>query len=214
MTRVTIAAVLAAAIALSMASHAPAAAHAVLLATVPADGATLDQPPAEIVLSFNEAVTPVALRLIGPGGRQSILPAAARDLTVQAALPDDLPVGGYLVSWRVISADAHPIGGAFAFSVGARAPPPGAAEDDRARREAWWHLAVIANRALGDAALLFAAGGALCAAFVFGGIMSRRLRAVLTAAAAVAVLSGLASMVLARGWIAASPIAALSDAEL
>ena len=188
-----------------------ASAHAVLVETVPADQAILNQPPEQIALSFSEAVTPVALHMIGPGATQVALPAAAVDGTVRAALPRGLAAGSYLVSWRVISADAHPIGGAFAFSIGTGAGPAVAAAHGAVRREAWWQLAVIANRALGDAALMFAAGGALCMVFVFGGIVPRPVRTGLTLGAAVAVLSAVASVPLARGWIAAAPVEALLE---
>ena len=40
------------------------------------------------------------------------------DLEVAAGLPDDLGPGTYTVAWRVVSADSHPIRGAFVFAVG------------------------------------------------------------------------------------------------
>jgi copper transport protein len=209
MMRSAVAAVLAAIVLLAVAG--PAAAHAVLVDTAPPDRAVLDRAPSDLVLNFNEAVTPVAMRMVGPGGMQVTLPASAAAGAVRAALPADLPAGSYLVSWRVISADAHPIGGAFVFSVGGPAGAPVAPAEGASRGEAWWRIAVIANRALGDAALMFAAGGALCMVLVFGGAVPRRLRAALTAGAAIAMLSGVVAVALARGWIAAAPLAALLD---
>ena len=46
--------------------------------------------------------------------------------TVSIGLPDELEDGTYVVAWRVISADSHPISGITVFSVGARRPmaPP------------------------------------------------------------------------------------------
>jgi copper transport protein len=38
-------------------------------------------------------------------------------------MPADLPDGAYLVSWRMISADSHPVSGAFSFGVGTNATP-------------------------------------------------------------------------------------------
>ena len=38
--------------------------------------------------------------------------------SVSVGLPDDLGGGTYVVAWRVISADSHPVRGAFAFSIG------------------------------------------------------------------------------------------------
>jgi copper transport protein len=36
-------------------------------------------------------------------------------------MPADLPEGSYVVTWRVVSADGHPISGAFSFGVGTAA---------------------------------------------------------------------------------------------
>jgi copper transport protein len=204
----------AAALLAGSAATRPANAHAVLVETAPADQAVVAQPPEQILLSFNEAVTPIALRMIGPGATQVSLPATAVDRTVRAALPRDLTAGRYLVSWRVISADAHPIGGAFAFSIGAGAAPPVHVADGGAQREAWWKRAVIVNRALGDVALLFAAGGTLCMVLVFGGVVARPVRVGLTVGAAIAALSAAAAVPLARGWIVAAPLEVLLGPEL
>ena len=38
---------------------------------------------------------------------------------IRAALKPKLLDGGYVVAWRVVSADAHPISGGFTFRVGA-----------------------------------------------------------------------------------------------
>lgn len=39
-------------------------------------------------------------------------------LSPKNELPDKLAQGTYMVSWRVVSADGHPISGAFTFSIG------------------------------------------------------------------------------------------------
>jgi copper transport protein len=185
--------------------------HAVLVDSVPPDRAVLASPPLEVVLRFNETVMPVALRVLDSEGRAVAAqpPAPSADSIVRAGLPSDLPPGSYLVSWRVVSADAHPIGGAFAFTVGSAGASFMA--DDQARREAAWKAAVIANRAVGDAALLLAAGGALAVGLVFGAALPRGGRAITVASAIVAMLSALLSVPLARGWIAAAPASALLD---
>src|SRR5690606_21956137 len=140
-----------------------AAAHAVLLATVPADGSTIEVAPHEIMLRFNEPVTPISLRVIGPDGRP--MPAgdtgSAFVSEIRLPLPAGLTDGGYLVSWRVVSADSHPVGGSFVFSVGegaAQAVPPSNAATARA---SLWKAARILLRWVQNAALMLAAGGAL-----------------------------------------------------
>lgn len=185
--------------------------HAVLVDSVPQDRAVLASPPTDIVMRFNEPVTPIALRVLDSLGRGVAVqsPGSSPGSLVRVVLPSDLPPGGYLVSWRVVSADAHPIGGAFAFTVGSAGAVP--MTDDQARREAVWKAAVITNRTLGDAALLLAAGGALAIGLVFGAALPRGGRALIVGSAILAMLSAFLSIPLARGWIAAAPVSALLD---
>jgi copper transport protein len=95
-------------------------AHASLIRSEQSDRAVVPQQPATLKLTFNEPVSPVVLRLIGPTGETIALKdiLMAGDALV-ATLPSILPQGTYLVSWRVISLDGHPVGGALTFSVGA-----------------------------------------------------------------------------------------------
>jgi copper transport protein len=189
-------------------------AHAVLLESNPADGAILDRAPARIELRFNEAVTPVFLRVVGPDGRPVLLgdTPVVVDRLLRMALPAQDRPGAYLVSWRVISADAHPIGGAVVFTVGPAAPAPVDRSDSQG--EALWKGAVVINRAIGDVALLFAAGGVLCIVLVFDRRIPGKLpigRPILIAATIAIVASALA-VGLAGGWLAAAPAAAIFDA--
>ncbi len=103
-------------------SATPASAHATLVDGRPADRSALDTAPAEVSLTFSEPVTV-------PRGGLRVLDAEARrvDLgpvdtgnasVVAVALPPDLPDGAYVVSYRVISADSHPVGGVRTFTVG------------------------------------------------------------------------------------------------
>ena len=151
-----------------------AEAHAVLLGTSPDNGATLEAAPREIVLRFNEPVSPIALTIVGRGG-QAAIPAgalASRNEEVHAAMPGDLQPGSYIVSYRVVSADSHPISGSFLFAVGAPSGATPAAPDLR-DQENEWALLVILNRIVLLAALLFAAGGVLFATYVLGNDAAR-----------------------------------------
>jgi copper transport protein len=102
----------------------PAFAHAQLLGTSPSSGAVLATPPAQVVLTFGEAVQapPTAIEVFSADGQQLHTGPAGhppgRPDQVAASLPGSL-TGTYVVSWRVISADTHPVQGAFTFSVGA-----------------------------------------------------------------------------------------------
>ncbi|HKT01138.1 MAG TPA: copper resistance CopC family protein, partial [Rugosimonospora sp.] len=108
----------------------PAAAHAELVGSTPPSGAHLDRAPAEVVLRFSEQVTPVtgAVRLLDGAGRQVSRSGAARVPGhadwIRLPVPPDLPDGGYVAVWRVISADSHPVDGSVLFTVGnAQAAP-------------------------------------------------------------------------------------------
>ncbi|WP_240926240.1 copper resistance protein CopC [Streptomyces sp. JB150] len=105
-------------------SAAPAAAHAALAATDPRDGAVLKSAPRQLTLSFTESVGLLdgSVRLLGPDNRRVRVGEARHapdgDDTVRVRLPDHLRTGTYTVAWRVVSADSHPVSGAFSFSIG------------------------------------------------------------------------------------------------
>ena len=125
--RVTLLAALAVMFSLLFAS--PAAAHAELVNTTPANGDQLTRPPTEIQMTFTESVNLVddGIRLIDHVGATVPTPVPSVDAqTVTWPMPADLPEGPYVVTWRVVSADGHPISGAFSFGVGtAAAAVPG-----------------------------------------------------------------------------------------
>jgi copper transport protein len=97
-----------------------ASAHASLVSTEPGDGSVLARAPKTVQLRFNEPVTPANVKLIDAAGRlRDDATISARDGTIEIGLPDGLPVGTQIVSYRVFSADGHPVGGSLAFSIGA-----------------------------------------------------------------------------------------------
>jgi copper transport protein len=106
---------------------APASAHATLISTTPANGEHLPEAPEEVVFRFSEAITPVrdGFTVLDDQGRSvgSVSAVAGAADTLRMSLPG-LRDGAYSVTWRVVSADSHPVHGAFVFSVGtARAAP-------------------------------------------------------------------------------------------
>jgi copper transport protein len=125
-----------AALLLSTVLGAPSAsAHTQLVDTAPTAGAVLPTAPGTVELRFNEAVTVVegAFALYDTTGRHTVdgvpstVAVSSRDRVVTATLPAGLARGSYLLGWRVVSADGHPVGGALAFAVGAvSATPPDA----------------------------------------------------------------------------------------
>lgn len=117
---------------------APASAHAALRASDPEDGSVVKAPPTHITLTFTESVGLLedSFRVYGPDNRRVHMEepehAAGSADTARAALPRDLDEGTYTVAWRVVSADSHPVSGAFTFSVGKPSPTPPAAPADHA----------------------------------------------------------------------------------
>jgi copper transport protein len=103
---------------------APATAfgHATIVRTVPADTAVVETEPRTVTLTWSEPVDlgAHALRLLDGAGRELRVPAPRHHgATAVLALPRGLARGTYVVAWRVVSADSHPVSGAFSFSIGA-----------------------------------------------------------------------------------------------
>src|SRR2546430_8198580 len=102
-------------------------AHAMLLSSEPADGSVLAQPPKVVQLHFNESIAPAAISVIDADGKAREVATRAVGQSVLIVLPDDLPQGTQIVSYRVVSQDGHPVAGSMVFSIGAvtgAAPPP------------------------------------------------------------------------------------------
>ncbi|WP_158625901.1 copper resistance CopC/CopD family protein [Arsenicitalea aurantiaca] len=96
-----------------------ALAHAVLLSSTPMENAMVEAAPEAVTLGFNEPVSLLTATLITPDGES--LPIVAEGLggsTLAIPLPADLGEGTHVLSWRVVSADGHPVGGANVFSIG------------------------------------------------------------------------------------------------
>lgn len=97
----------------------PAWAHASLLSALPADGVTIFDPPKTFRLEFNEPVSPLVMRLVRPDSE--IVPltnVSATNNAVTITAPPMPLQGTYVLSWRVISTDGHPVGGVVSFSIG------------------------------------------------------------------------------------------------
>jgi copper transport protein len=170
----------------------PAFAHASLVGSDPADGMVLADAPKVLKLDFNEPVSPLVLRLIGPDG-QALTPAVtAENSTLTLAAPL-LRRGSYVLSWRVISADGHPVGGAVLFAIGAPSASPAVAtlDTDPAVKAAIWGVRLLIY--LG---LFFGVGGA---AFIGLIARTRPLPGRTEAWIARAMAGGLAASVLSPG---------------
>ncbi|WP_239009169.1 copper resistance protein CopC [Streptomyces sp. CFMR 7] len=112
---------------LLLAGAGPAAAHAALTGSDPQDGAVVATAPKEVTLTFSEAIAvgDGSIRVLDPSSKRADTGVEPKDLsdgsTVRygVELLPGLPDGTYTVAWQAISADSHPISGAFTFSIGA-----------------------------------------------------------------------------------------------
>ncbi|TJV91134.1 MAG: copper resistance protein CopC, partial [Mesorhizobium sp.] len=124
----------------AIAAPSQAFAHAALVTTEPTDGTVLEQSPAQLSLTFSEPVSPLVLTLVRPDG--TAIPLTSFRLngqTVEIDNPQALGSGTHVLSWRVISADGHPVGGSVLFSIGAPSAAPAVSEAvDRGLRSAIW----------------------------------------------------------------------------
>ena len=120
-----IAAVVAAALTLPTAAWA----HAALLKTFPTASAEVDTPPTELRLIYDEVVEPrfAVISVTDAAAHQQVDGTVHRSASNPYEL--DAPLkrsaeGWYLVFWRVISADGHPVRGAFLYRIGPNPGPP------------------------------------------------------------------------------------------
>ncbi len=116
--------------ALALAIPSLASAHAYLIRTQPTASGVLNSPPKQVALTFDEAVEPrfaiisvtdtlAHQQTTGPVQRSPSDPD-----TLVVPVRHNLPEGWYLIYWRAISVDGHPVQGAFTYAIG---PNPGPA---------------------------------------------------------------------------------------
>jgi copper transport protein len=124
------------ALAALLASAAAAGAHALLESTVPERGAVVERAPDQVVLRFSEPVEIAfgAVRVFDAKGNQvqdgEPFHPSGHGSEVGVRVPGDLADGGYTATYRVISADSHPVSGGFVFSVGSEAAAPASSVAD------------------------------------------------------------------------------------
>ncbi|WP_434976457.1 copper resistance CopC/CopD family protein [Streptomyces puniciscabiei] len=110
-------------IGVTLAGAAPASAHAALTGSDPAQGVVVKQAPSQVALTFSEkvAMNDDSLRVLDPRGKpvQTGKPANLSGTTYAVKLRSGLGKGTYTVTYQVVSADSHPVSGAYTFSIGA-----------------------------------------------------------------------------------------------
>jgi copper transport protein len=156
----------------------PASAHAALVSSNPTANSVVASSPSQVVLTFTEGVAPVTDRVhvIAPGGgnADSGKPTTDGDKLIIPMKPGG-PNGTYLVNYRIISTDSHPIGGAFSYSVGAPSPggPPAAVTTEQPQDPVIRTLFPVA-RWIGYVGLLLFVGAVLILALLWPKRLDRR----------------------------------------
>ncbi|WP_216868827.1 copper resistance CopC/CopD family protein [Streptomyces brasiliscabiei] len=101
----------------------PVSAHAALTGSDPQQGSVVKEAPDQVSLTFSESVamSDGSVRVYDPKGKEADT-GKVTDLggnSYAVGLHSGLPDGTFTVTYQVVSADSHPVSGAFTFSVGA-----------------------------------------------------------------------------------------------
>jgi copper transport protein len=155
---------------------APASAHAALVASDPGNGTIVPDAPNRVTLTFSESVQLVSgkIQVLAPdGSRADQGSPSAEGSAVTVPLRSGGGRGTYVVSFRVISADSHPVGGSISFSVGAASTPPTAATvEDQV--DPVVRALIPVGKYLGYAGLVLLVGPTLVLALLWPHRLSRR----------------------------------------
>jgi copper transport protein len=198
-------------------------AHAGLQGSNPAADSVLASAPSGVELTFTEAVTltPDSLRVFGPDGEQvddgGIGHVHGDAATVAVGLTGGLPDGTYLVSYRVVSADSHPIGGAYTFSVGhpSATPVPGGGSGAAGGGSDAVDVGLGISRWLGYAGSALGIGGFAFLVWCWpGGWSSRRARGVVVTGVSALVVATLLALLLKGPYDEGSGLGAVTDGPL
>jgi copper transport protein len=177
--------VLAVALACTPGLPAAASAHAELLGTVPGMDELVDDAPDDIALTFSEDVSVElgGVKVFAPDGSRADTGKADVDGARVVVPVDASERGSYAASWRITSADGHPVAGSFVFHVGERS---GSAAQERASRDAETDRTVVVAYGVARGFLLLgvlvAAGGAMFSVLVAPGWRPRLVRSSLVVA--------------------------------
>ncbi|TKJ35198.1 copper resistance protein CopC [Blastococcus sp. CCUG 61487] len=197
---------------------APAAAHATLVSTDPAEGARLDDAPDAVTLEFSEGVSLGAgyARVSTADGQEVDGGEASVDgRVVTIPLPDGMEDGGYLVAYRVISSDSHPISGAYSFVVGEGELVPAGASAETADADPVVAALLPVVRAIGYGGIALAVGIPVLALLCWpAGWRSGPLRRLATGGALTAAVAALLTFLLQGPYSAGTGLADVVDPDL
>lgn len=109
-----------------------ASAHSTLTASFPAEGETVTEPLTEVHLIFSAGIEQGSTMVLTQQEETSdFTEIILTDTEMTGTLPAELADGAYLVEWRVLSEDGHPLEGSYTFEVDANV----AAEEQEVQEE-------------------------------------------------------------------------------
>ena len=197
-----------------------ASAHATLESSSPADGQSVLTSPSEIRITFSEAVTTIS-------GGLSVLDADGKTVdvgnsevvggrTLVAPISETLSDGTYVATYRVLSADGHPVSGSLLFAVGAGALDRSAQPSSSGDR--LWEIIGGISRFIMYLAALVAAGVAFFLAFIHDHAEDRwrivpfvRIGSILALLSAIGIVMSQAALLTGKGAGAITDSTVLRD---
>lgn len=163
---------------LAVGTASSAAAHTELVGSTPPDGATMETPPAEVVLEFSQPVqtqfAQVAVLDEADGHHEQGEPQVVGATVTQDV--EELAPGTHRISYRVGSDDGHPVTGTLTFTIAAApAPQTGSSDATRDAHESMHHgkhssstAAENAGKPAANASTLVMTGGGIIVAAMLG----------------------------------------------
>ena len=197
-----------------------ASAHATLESSSPADGQSVLTSPSEIRITFSEAVTTIS-------GGLSVLDADGKTVdvgnsevvggrTLVAPISETLSDGTYVATYRVLSADGHPVSGSILFGVGNGALDRSAQPSSSGDR--LWEIIGGISRFIMYLAALVAAGVAFFLAFIHDHAEDRwrivpfvRIGSILALLSAIGIVMSQAALLTGKGAGAVTDSTVLRD---
>jgi copper transport protein len=218
-------AVLAATLGFGVADAGPAAAHAVVTNSTPTDGQVVAAPPNEVQVQFSERVSSdvgglTVLNADGDRVDNDDSTMGETGLVLRASVESGLSEGTYVMNYRVISADGHPIAGSIVFGVGEQTVVDASSVATlQAGDDAGFELAAGIARFVTYVGALLAAGLAIFLTFVHDQRPDRwkltpvvRIAAVVGGIGAVATVAVQAALLTGEGFSAMTDVSTLRDA--
>jgi copper transport protein len=191
-----------------------ASAHAQLEGSDPPSGEVLTSAPQQVTLTFGEPVevSSGAVQVFDDHLRrvdnEQVSSVDGQRNRIRVTLHNGLGPGTYTVSWRVSSADTHPVSGTFPFSIGAPSQVTGTVPGAGRNDTAGVLLGVL--RGVGYAGLVLAPGVLLVVLLLWpAGLADRRTRRLLWTGVSLLGTSTIGGMLLQGVWASGLPLSSI-----